>query len=74
MGSHSLLQGIFPIQGLNPGLPTLQLDSLPSEPPGKPCSVTKLCPTLCDPMDPMEAAYKASLSFTISWSLLKLVH
>ena len=27
VGSHSLLQGIFPTQGLNP-------DSLPSEPPG----------------------------------------
>ena len=30
-GSHSLLQGIFLTQGLNPGV-----DSLPSEPPGKP--------------------------------------
>ena len=33
MGSHSLLQGIFPIQGSNMGLPELQVDSLPSEPP-----------------------------------------
>jgi len=32
--SHSLLQGIFPTQGLNPN--GLQADSLPSEPPGKP--------------------------------------
>ena len=32
--SHSLLQGIFPTQESNPGLP--QADSLPSEPPGKP--------------------------------------
>ena len=31
------------------------------------CSVTKLCPTLCDPT----AAHQASLSFTISLSLLK---
>ena len=31
-----LFQGIFPTQGLNPGLPTLQADSLPTEPPGKP--------------------------------------
>ena len=31
--SHSLLQGIFPTE---PGSPTLQADSLPSEPPGKP--------------------------------------
>ena len=33
MGSHSLLKGIFPTQGLDPDLP-LQADSLPSEPPG----------------------------------------
>ena len=39
VGCHALLQGIFPTQGLNPGLgqsPALQADSLPSEPPGKP--------------------------------------
>ena len=40
MDCHYLLQGIFPTQGLNPGIeprsPTLQADSLPSEPPGKP--------------------------------------
>ena len=36
MGCHALLQGIFPIQGLNPGLLHLQEDSLLSEPPGKP--------------------------------------
>ena len=32
VGCHFFLQGVFPIQGLNPGLP----DSLLSEPPGKP--------------------------------------
>ena len=31
MGCHSLLQGIFPTQGLNLGLLHLQVDSLPSE-------------------------------------------
>ena len=36
LSSLSLLQGIFPTQGLNPGLPTLQVDSLPAEPQGKP--------------------------------------
>ena len=40
VGCLSLLQGIFPTQGLNPGLeprsPTLQADSLPAEPQGKP--------------------------------------
>ena len=34
MGCHALLQGIFPTQGLIPGL--LPVDSLPSEPTGKP--------------------------------------
>ena len=34
------------------------------------CSVTKLCPTLCDPT---AAAHQAPLSFTITWSLLKLM-
>ena len=36
VGSYSLLQGIFPTQGLNRDLPPLQADSLASEPPGKP--------------------------------------
>ena len=36
VGSHSLLQRIFPTQGLNHSLPALQVDSLLSEPPGKP--------------------------------------
>ena len=34
------------------------------------CSVAQLCPTLCDPWT---AAHQASLSFTISQSLLKLM-
>ena len=40
VGCHALLQGIFPTQGSNPGIeprsPTLQADSLLSEPLGKP--------------------------------------
>ena len=36
VGSLSLLQGIFPTQGLNPGLLQVQVDSLPAEPQGKP--------------------------------------
>ena len=35
VGCHFLLQGIFLTQGLSPGSPELQTDSLPSEPPGK---------------------------------------
>ena len=34
------------------------------------CSVAQSCPTLCDPK---ECSAPASLSFTISWSLLKLM-
>ena len=34
VGCHFLLQGIFPDPGIKPGSPTLQGDSLPSEPPG----------------------------------------
>ena len=35
------------------------------------CSVTQLCQTLCNPMDYITC--QASLPFTISWSLLKLM-
>ena len=33
MGSHSLLQEIFPTQGIEPRSPTLQANSLPTGPP-----------------------------------------
>ena len=36
VGSHSLLQGIFPTQGWNAGLLHWQVGSLPLCPPGKP--------------------------------------
>ena len=36
MDCNALLQGIFPTQGLNPGLLPLQAETLPPEPPGKP--------------------------------------
>ena len=42
VGSHALLQGIFPIQGWNPRLLCLlnwQVGSLPLAPPGKPLSL-----------------------------------
>ena len=70
--------GDLPNPGIKPESPTLQADSLPSEPPGKPssssccCSVTKSCPTLYDPMDCRQRS-QAFLSFTISQSLLKLM-
>ena len=59
VGSHSLLQGIFPTRCL-----TLQAGSLLSEPPGRPiyrytcvknycccCPASQSCLTLCDPVD-----------------------
>ena len=36
VGSLSLLQGIFPTQGVKPRSPAMQVDSLPAEPQGKP--------------------------------------
>ena len=39
VGFHALLQGIFPIQGLNPGLLHCRWVLLMSEPPGKPNAV-----------------------------------
>ena len=55
--SHSLLQGIFPTQGSNPGLPLCRWILYPLNHQGSQINlpvvivVTKSCPTLCDPMD-----------------------
>ena len=40
VGCHFLLQGIFSTQGSKLGIPTLQADSLPSEPPSYPTITT----------------------------------
>ena len=49
MGSHFLLQGIFPTQRLNPSWsPAFQADSLPSEPPKKPQALGKMGEILKD--------------------------
>ena len=37
------------------------------------CSVDKLCMTLCKSATPRTTAFQVSLSFTISWSLLKVM-
>ena len=59
-GCHFLLQGIFPIQGSNPGLPhcrqTLYLLShkgtlIANRYLQLLCSVSQSCATLCDPMN-----------------------
>ena len=39
---HALIQGDFPNPGIKPRSPALQADSLPSEPPGKPCNYPKM--------------------------------
>ena len=39
---HALLQGIFLTQGSKPGSPTLQADSLLSEPPGEPSNTVEV--------------------------------
>ena len=44
VGCRFLLQGIFPTQGLKPGLLQLQEDSLPSELGGKPINFSILIP------------------------------
>ena len=50
--------GDLPDPGMGPRSPSLQANSLPSGPPGKPqrsyavlCLVAQLCAILCDPMD-----------------------
>ena len=42
VGSHSLLQGIYPDTGIKPRFPALPADSLPSEPPGKAMVVARV--------------------------------
>ena len=49
MSNLSLLQGIFPIQGSNPGLTQLSHKGSPNK--FLKLKVTQSCPTLCDPMD-----------------------
>ena len=82
MGCHFLLQRIFPTQRSNPCLLCLlhwQAGSLPLVPPAKPkllfivvccCSVTQSIQLF---ETPFTAACQASLSITISWSLLKFI-
>ena len=55
----------LPNPGIKPGSTAWQEDSLPSEPRDL---FAKWCPALCNPMD---CSTLASLSFTVSWSLLK---
>ena len=52
VGSLSLLQGLFPTQGSNPGLPHCRWILYQPSHKGSPkVKVTQLCLTHCDPMD-----------------------
>ena len=55
VGRHSLLQGIFPIWGLNPRLLHCRQILYCLSHQGSPIAIevlfTQSCPTLCDPMD-----------------------
>ena len=59
VGSPCPLPRDLPNPGIEPRSPTLQVDALQSEPPGKPIIYSMLCyakslqscPTLCDPID-----------------------
>ena len=65
--------GALPNPGIKPGSPTLQADSLPSEPPRK-LSITakslQSCPTLCDPRDhslPGSSVHGISQARILEW-------
>ena len=65
VGSHPLFQGIFLTQGSNLGLPALQADALPSEPP------QKLIHIILDIIDNF-VHYTCSFNFT--WHCRALIH
>ena len=74
MGCHFLLQGIFLTQGLNSNLLGLlhRQDSLPLSHLG---SITKLCLTLCDPMDnspPGSSVHGILEARILEWVAIKL--
>ena len=73
----SLLQGIFPTQGSNPGLPHCRWILYQLRQKGSLChrfsqfsSVTQSCPTLCNPMDCSTPGFPVHHQL---WSLLKLM-
>ena len=65
--------GDLPNPGIEPGSPALQADSLPAELQGKPFSSVQLLSCVRLFVTRWTAAHQASLSITISWSLLKLM-
>ena len=78
VGCHFLLQGIFPTQRCNPRLFYLlhwQVGSFPLHHLGSACKVTLVQSLGCVQLFviPWTTALKDSLSFTNSWSLLKVM-
>ena len=72
-GLPSPLPGDLPDQGIKPGSPELQADSLLSEPPGKPYAAAaakslQSRPALCDPTDGGQAPLTLGFSRQEHWS------
>ena len=70
MGCHALLQGIFPTQGSNPGLPHCMADSLLSEPPGK-SKNTGVCKLIPSPGELSRPKNQTGVSCIASWFFTK---
>ena len=68
-GFHSLLQGNLPHPGLEPGSPALQVDSLRSEPPGKPKNTGAGSLTLLQGIWRMEPEKMATHSSILAWKI-----
>ena len=60
LGCHALLQGIFH-PGIEPRSPTLQVDSLPSEPPGNPNNTGVGNLSLCQVIFPTQESNQSLL-------------
>ena len=75
VGCHPLLQGIFPTQGLNPGVPHCRWILYHLSHQGSPAAAAaakslQSCPTLCDPIDsspPSSAVPGILQARTLEW-------
>ena len=70
MGCHSLLQGDLPKPGTEPRSPTLQEDSLPTEPPRKPKNTGVGCRSLLQGILPTQESNSSLLH--CRWILYQL--
>ena len=72
VGSLSLHQSIFQTQGSNPGLSTLQVDSLPAEPQGKHKNIGVGSPSLLQSIFPSKELNQVSCiagGFFTNWAI-----